>query len=207
MSYSLLFDIGNVIVNFDFEISVRRIAAQCSVPPEAIFHNVNTLKDDLESGNISPEEFLDQATEKIGYSGANRELIEAFQEIFEPNQEIVELIEAESKSGTPLYLLSNTNGIHVPFLFERYPVFNLFDGAIYSHEVRCMKPHSSIYEKTIEILGIDPEATIYIDDMPENFEAGKAHGFKAIEYRKGDHATFLKEFQSAKEAILSSPGS
>lgn len=202
MSYSLLFDIGNVIVTFDFQISVRRIAPMCSVAPEAIFDSVNELKDELESGQISSDEFIDQAIEKVGYSGERDFLINAFQDVFELNTEMERLIEAESKLGTPLYLLSNTNGIHVPYIFEHYPVFHRFDKAIYSHEVHCMKPDPEIYEKTIDILDIDPAKTIYIDDMAENIEAGLAHGFRAIGYGKSEHARFLEQFNEAKAEIL-----
>ena len=93
--------------------------------------------------------FLDQAIEKVGYTGDRDFLVNAFQEVFELNEEMVDLIKEESKRGTPLHLLSNTNDIHVPYLFETFPVFHLFDNAVYSHEVFCMKPSPEIYHKTI----------------------------------------------------------
>jgi putative hydrolase of the HAD superfamily len=202
MSYSILFDIGNVIVNFDFQISVKRIAPMCSVAPEEIFHNVIGLKDELETGRISSEEFLDQVIDRVGYKGERDFLVNAFQDVFELNEDIVDLIESESREGTPLYLLSNTNGIHVPFLFEKFPVFHLFDDAVYSHEVGSMKPDSDIYEKAIAKLGIAPEKTIYIDDLLENHDAGKAHGFRAIHYQKSGLPGFVAQFEAARNAIL-----
>ncbi len=203
MSYSLLFDIGQVIVTFDFQISVRKIAPLCSVAPEEIFARVNEFKDELECGTISPDEFLDRTIVAIGYTGERGFLIDAFQDVFELNQPMVELIEREKSLGTPLYLLSNTNGIHVPFLFERYSIFQAFDAAIYSHEVQCMKPSDKIYGKTVAQLQIDPAHTIYIDDLEENYQAGLRHGFRAIQYRSDRHADFLQEYAEAQVACQS----
>jgi len=202
MSYTLLFDIGKVIVDFDFRISVRKIADRCTSDPKDIIPCVNELKDDLETGNLSPDQFLDLAIEKTGYSGDRDFLTNAFQDVFELNLPMVDLIEAESKKGTPLYLLSNTNGLHVPFLFENYPVFELFDGAAYSHELFCMKPNPQIYLKTISLFQLAPKKTVYIDDLRENCEAGTEKGFHSIQYEIGAHKEFLTEFEAAKKNIL-----
>ncbi|MEO0414313.1 MAG: HAD family phosphatase [Verrucomicrobiota bacterium] len=203
MSYSLLFDIGMVIVRFDFAKAAAAVSQHCSLGPEAIFLAVNELKDDLECGRLSNDAFLDETIDRIGYTGRRADLLEAFTDVFELNQPMVDLIESEKALGTPLYLLSNTNGIHVPFLFDQYPVFRLFNDAIYSHEVGCMKPDDSIYEITLEKLKIDPSRTIYIDDLPENIDAGKKHGFVGIRYDGSDHSEFLNQFQQAKAELSS----
>ena len=201
MSYSLLFDIGNVIIGFDFQISVRRIAGMCAVEPEQIFQSVEELKDDFESGKISPDQFLDQAIEKTGYTGERDFLIRAFQEVFELNEPMASLIEAESARGTPLYLLSNTNGIHVPYFLKTYSIFDRFDDAIYSHEVFAMKPDPKIYEIAISKLQLNPGKTIYIDDLPENCAAGRLHGLQAIDYNMTEHARFLERFEKIRSGL------
>lgn len=194
MPYNLLFDIGNVIVFFDFQITIRRIADQCTLSPNEIFDSVREFLVELELGKIDPDEFFDLASKRIGYSGEKNYLKESLENVFDLNQPMVDLIEAEAEKGTPLYLLSNTNDIHVPHLFATYPVFGRFNQAIYSHKVGLMKPDPKIFEETISQLSIDPTHTIYIDDLPENCEAGSEAGFQAICYRKNSHPTFLSEF-------------
>lgn len=194
MPYSLLFDIGNVIVSFDFQLTVNRIAEQCKLPADQIFGRVMELKDVLELGQISSEEFLAQASEMIGYSGDQDYLKQAFQEVFTANQPIIDLIEAQHAKGVPLYILSNTNGIHVPYLIENFPVFQRFDQSIYSHEVGLMKPDPKIYQETIKLLGLRPEQTIYLDDLPENCATGETFGFHTIKYDKSSHETCLDAF-------------
>lgn len=201
MSYNLLFDIGNVIVLFDFEITVRRVAEQCTMPADQLLDAVREDLVDLELGRTEPDEFLERASKKIGYSGELAYLRESLEEVFELNQPMADLIQAESEKGTPLYLLSNTNDIHIPYLIDKYPVFEYFDQPIYSFEVGFMKPDPRIFEETIAQLSIRPEDTIYIDDLPENCEAGAAAGFHAICYEKNSHESFLRAFNEKTRKI------
>ncbi len=202
MSYSILCDIGQVIVFFDFGLSVDRIESLCSIPGDEIFDRVMSMKDELESGRITPDDFLDRATDAIGYEGSRVQLLRAFTEVFEPNARMIRLLEDEHARGIPLYLISNTNGIHVPHLFARYPVFQLFSGGVYSHEVGAMKPESAIYEAAYKTFGLDPPRTIYIDDIEENCRAGVDHGFLALRYEAGDDDAFVRSFEAAKNSLL-----
>lgn len=199
--HAILFDIGKVIVDFDFQVSARKIAPFCSVPSVQILEVLTPHMVELESGQISRESFLDLTMEKIGFEGERQFLVDAFQEVFDLNEPMVELIEAEYSRGTDLCLLSNTNGIHAPYLFETYAVFARFRGAVLSHEVKCMKPEPEIFDKTIDALGLDPGRTIYIDDRPENCEAGTAKGFQSICYDLADHETFLEQFQALGDRL------
>ncbi len=189
---AFLFDIGKVIIHFDFGRTVAAVADRCIAgPPAALLEMVTDLTIQLELGKISPDDFIAQACQRIGFTGELAEFRAAFEDVFELNLPMVEFIEKQSVAGIPLYLLSNTNGIHVPFFTRRYPVFAHFSQAIYSHEVGCMKPDQKIYQIAIEQLSLSPGKTVYIDDMAENCEAGREAGFQAICYDRDKHAGFL----------------
>ena len=53
MIEAVIFDIGNVLLSFDFGRVVRRIAPQCGVKVEDFNGRLEPLKMDLESGRIS----------------------------------------------------------------------------------------------------------------------------------------------------------
>lgn len=199
--HAILFDIGKVIVDFDFQVSARKIAPLCSLPSVQILEVLTPHMVELESGQISRDQFLDLATKMIGFDGERQFLVDAFQDVFDLNEPMVELIEAEYARGTDLCLLSNTNGIHAPFLFENYAVFGRFRGAVLSHEVKCMKPEPEIFDKTIDALDLDPGRTIYIDDRPENCEAGKAKGFHSICYDLKEHECFLENYRELSDRL------
>jgi len=192
MPDTYLFDIGNVIITFDFTIAARKIASHATVEPEELLALVSPLTIDLELGRLTPDAFIEAASARIGYTGDPEYFRTSFADIFELNRPMVSFIESLKAQGKPLYLLSNTNGIHVPFFQATYPVFGLFDGGIYSHEVGLMKPDPAIFEVVKSTLPLDASRTIYIDDMPANCETARAAGFHAVPYAATRHEEFLE---------------
>lgn len=193
MVRAFLFDIGNVILAFDFMKAARKIEPFSNCSAEEGLALVSTLTDPLERGEITPDEFYEKTSSMIGYSGERPFMERSFEDIFEVNEPIVQIIKALHSQGVPLHLLSNTNGIHVPFFETNYPVFDCFEGRIYSHEAGCMKPDPRIYEIATQQLNLDPQTTFYIDDLPANCEAGRKAGFLTVQYDRHDHERFLAE--------------
>tara|TARA_R110002096_G_scaffold228601_4_gene418096 strand:+ start:203 stop:799 length:597 start_codon:yes stop_codon:yes gene_type:complete len=196
MPAAFLFDVGNVIIKFDFRKAARSIEPFCKVTAEEALERVAKLTPLLELGQLSPDEFIAKATGEVGFSGSSEFFRASFEDIFELNQPIADFIKAQKSAGARLYLLSNTNGIHVPFFESTYPVFDLFDGKAYSHEIGAMKPDPEIYRAAIASLNLIPENTIYVDDLAANCEAGRKAGFLTIEYHADDHELFLREVAS-----------
>lgn len=188
-----LFDIGNVIITFDFGISARRLAERSRASAGEIIERLTPLTTDLELGRLEVDRFIDEATSRIGYEGPPEDFRAIFADIFELNGPMAELIASLKAEGAPLFLLSNTNGIHAPFFEATYPVFDLFDGRVYSHEVGLMKPDPAIYDLVKRHLPLDPARTLYIDDLPANCEAGAAAGFLAHAYDPARHGELLEK--------------
>ena len=190
---TFLFDIGNVIIRFDFGVAARRIESRCALAPDEILRAIEPLAVPFEKGQLSVDEFVATSTERIGFSGSAGEFVDAFADIFTLNQPIADLIAKLDGDGHPLYLLSNTNGIHEPFFTREWAdLFGRFDGAVYSHVAGCMKPDREIFEIAIRRLDLEPARTVYIDDRPENVEAGARAGLNAIGYDPDDHASFAE---------------
>lgn len=195
MTSAFLFDIGNVILPFDFSIAAHRISPHCDLEPEAAFREVSQLTDSLELGHLDAPGFIAEASKRIGYWGTPEFFHDSFADIFNPNDRIISLIERIHAAGVPLHLLSNTNPIHVSFFESAYPVFGLFEGRIYSHEVGAMKPDPKIYEITLSRLELDPATTIYIDDLAANCEAGREAGLISLQYLPDDPDSFYEELE------------
>ena len=191
MPDAYLFDIGNVILRFDFLKATRKLELFSSVSAEDSLPLVAPLLIELELGAISPAEFIASASARMGFTGDAAFFESTLADIFDLNLPMVEFINARKAEGKTLFLLSNTNGIHVPFFEKTYPVFELFDQRIYSHEVGLMKPDPRIYELVKETLPFLPNRTIYIDDLPANCEAGSKAGFLSVLYDVEKHSDFL----------------
>lgn len=196
MLHDFLFDIGKVILNFDFGLGVERIHLRCSkVGAHGILPAIADLTNELESGRISTADYVGEVSERLGFSGSTDDFIRAFEDIFTPNAAMVDLIGQLKQNGHRLYLLSNTNDIHVPFFTREYPVFKHFSGAVYSHREGVMKPEPAIYQAAIQKFGLTPECTIYIDDLEANVIGGREAGLLGIHYDPNQHSTLLDELR------------
>ncbi len=197
MQHDFLFDIGNVILKFDFNLGAQRIQDHCSkVSADEILPAIADLTDDLESGKMDTASYVTEVSQRLGYSGSEDDFIRAFEDIFTLNLDMVALIDHLKQNGHRLYLLSNTNGIHVPFFTSEYSVFEHFSGAVYSHETGVMKPEAGIYETAIQQFDLDPQRTIYIDDLEANVIAGRKLGLLGVHYEPGKHHRLLETLRS-----------
>lgn len=191
-SPALLFDIGNVLVRFDFTVAAQRLAAKSDASTEGVLALLSPFKDELESGRISDDDFIAQSIARIGFRGSRADFVAIWGDIFTENAPMIAAV-AELAATHPLYLLSNTSGLHKEWLFEKFQVFQQFKGGIYSHEARCMKPHEPIFHAAVEAFGLDPAQTLYIDDLADNIATGKRLGFVCHHYRPDEHESFRSE--------------
>ena len=84
-----------------------------------------------------------------------------------------------------LYLLSNTNDIHLAAVNNllkqetgKESIDDLFTKAYYSHKINLRKPNADIFEFIAKDAGIDPQETLFIDDLENNIETAASLGFK-----------------------------
>jgi FMN phosphatase YigB (HAD superfamily) len=193
---AIIFDIGNVLLRFDFSLVVRRVAPFCSASVAQFDSLLEPLKIALESGKINGETFLSEASHAIGYTGKPSVLRAAWQEIFTPIEATHALVE-QLHGSLPLFLLSNTNDLHAEYFLSRYPVFGRFTDAVYSHECGLMKPDASIYRHALEKFGLRAEGVFFIDDLAPNVEAARASGWRTHHYREDSHDQLLSDLATA----------
>lgn len=179
-----IFDIGMVLLRFDFSITIEKVRDRCSAGPDQIPVMLwgSGLVDAYDRGRISTEEFARKAGAVIGFRGAPEEFIRHWVEIFTPVDAMIARARRWKARGMPLYLLSNTCESHIEFFTSRYDIFRIFDGAAYSCRTGFMKPEKEIYEALIREHRLDPSATVFIDDREENVRAARELGIHAVQY-------------------------
>jgi len=184
---SIFFDIGNVLVTFDFSRAMRRLALDSPFPAETLEARLRPLIIQMEDGRLTSEAFVEQGREVTSYGGSGDAFTEAYCDIFEENTPMVEIVR-HLADRLPLYLLSNTSGLHLDHLRTAYPLFTHFRGGVYSHEAGSAKPESKIYQDLITLSGTDPACTLYLDDAPANTAAGAELGLQVFTYDWTNHA-------------------
>lgn len=187
-----LFDIGKVLLDFDFESSLVRLLPEDVEDPHGSLERLLEKKDEFEAGRIPVDEYTAWAKEVLESPASTEEFYDAWRNIFTVNEPMWETVRKLHADGHRLILFSNTNGIHCPWIFDEFPEFSLFHGAVLSFEVQEIKPHQKIYDHATEVHDLTPEETLYIDDLPANAETGKRLGFRTHQYDLNDHAAFEK---------------
>src|SRR5258707_7350702 len=143
---AVCFDLGKVLLQFDWQLMLNRIAEKSPLPPEEI---TRLLKEDpripaYEIGAVTSGKFFSHLKKRLRYEGTAKELRACFSEIFTPLTEHIALA-ALLAPHYPLALISNTNEAHIIHAEATYSFFSLFPVRIYSHQVKAMKPDLAIY--------------------------------------------------------------
>lgn len=185
---AFIFDIGNVLLRFDYGRAWERLQAQGAVMPE--FAALEALSKEYESGAVDRPEFLRRLATMFGNRIPEGELALAWQDIFEPNAPMWETVAGLSRDY-PLYLLSNTNCLQHDYFIDRYDVFRFFRDGVFSYREKMMKPESGIFSLAVERFGVRPEATIYLDDLESNVAAARDAGLCAFQYHPDCHGDCL----------------
>jgi putative hydrolase of the HAD superfamily len=182
MNTVIVFDLGKVLVDFDYSIATQKIAARSSKPPENLHSHLggSPLLVQYETGLMTTEDFFAEVQNVTGFQGDLREFGAFFSEIFSPIAPMIALHAELRQRGFQTYIFSNTNDLAIQHIRRDFPFFANFDGYIFSYEVKAMKPDASIYEALEKLTGKRGSEILYLDDRAENIVAGAARGWRTV---------------------------
>ena len=106
-----------------------------------------------------------------------------------PIEESVVLVDRLYERGVPLYGLTNwphqvwpphdVAGIADP---AAYGFLDKFQDIVVSGRERMRKPEPQIYDLALLRFSLEPHEAVFVDDLPENVEAARAHGLHGIHF-------------------------
>lgn len=182
---AVVFDLGKVLLEFDYRIVARRLAAHSGRDAEQIrgLLDQSPLLFRLESGQMTNEQFFAEVSSLTGYTGEFGEFAHIFGDIFSAIPPMIELHAQLRARGVPTYIFSNTNELAVRHIRANYGFFAHFTDYIYSHEAGAMKPDHRIYEIVERRAGRKGAELLYLDDRKENVDAGAARGWQVVHHQ------------------------
>ena len=178
----VIFDLGKVLVDFDYTRAGQRIAAKSKTPPEDVrkFIDHSPLLVRYESGQMTTAQFYAEVAAGIHFDGTQAEFAEFFADIFIPIPGMVELHAEVRRKGIPTFILSNTNELAVGHIRRNFPFFVNFDGYVLSYQVGAIKPLEKIYEAAEQLTGKSGAELLFIDDLKANIATAAARGWQVI---------------------------
>lgn len=185
MIKAVVFDLGKVLVDFDYGIAARALAARSRVPIEEVRHVIDQsqLLVTYEMGKLATKLFYNEVCEATGFCGDVDEFGRLFGDIFTPIEDMIELHARLRAADMATYIFSNTNELAVAHIRKAFPFFSNFDGYIYSFQEGAMKPSVAIYEAVERRTGCSGNAILYIDDRLENIDTGRQRGWSVIHHQ------------------------
>jgi len=181
---NIIFDLGNVLIPIDFtltHLAFRKLSDDFSDDSFSFLRKQNLFYE-FETGLISPVDFRNAINSALQKPLANDLIDEAWNALLldlpEENLRILQKLGLKYR----LFLLSNTNAIHVDkFNHQVTKDFNinfesLFEKVYYSHVLHLRKPDCEIYKYVLNDSKLDCEETLFIDDVAQNIEGAQQVG-------------------------------
>jgi putative hydrolase of the HAD superfamily len=181
---TLIFDLGRVLIPFDFQRGYDQLTPLCNLEMEVIRDRLRTcgIVRQFESGEIAPREFVRRFGETLNFDIEYEQFCQIWSSIFSPDPLLEASFLASLRRRYRMVLLSNTNAIHFEMLERTYPLLQHFDSRVLSFEVGAQKPESEIYRAAIEAAQCRPEECFFTDDIPEFVQAARDHGIDAVQF-------------------------
>ena len=181
---AVAFDLGGVLIDWDPRHLYRKLLAD-EAAVEEFLATVCTPEWNAEQDRGRP--FAEGVAELVERHPEHAAAIAAYHERW-PEMlagEIpgaVELLAELRRAGVPLYALTNWSAETFVIARERFAFLEWFDGLLVSGEERLAKPDPAIFELLATRFGLDPAATLYVDDSAANVAVASALGFDAVPF-------------------------
>jgi putative hydrolase of the HAD superfamily len=184
MHKAILFDLGRVLVHFDFARAYQAMAPLCAFPATEIAARLapSGLVDRFETGLIEPAAFFDQFIRILDLRIEYPAFREIFNSIFTHELLPESLLESLARRYR-LVLVSNTNAMHFETIrADFHHLIRHFHHLVLSYEVHAMKPRREIFDAAIARAGCAPGECFYADDIPQYVAAARALGIDAVQF-------------------------
>ncbi len=187
---AFLFDLGNVLVQFDHRVAARKIAAEAGTTPEELYRLFfdSPLIVDHDEGRISTQTFYERLKEQLGLTASFDKFLDVWNNIFTENVRMTALVR-QLLGRYPCFLISNTCRAHFDFCRKEYPILNELTGWTLSFEVGALKPHPAIYHRALELIRLPPSEIFYVDDREDLIQAAGQMGFQTHRFVSAEALT------------------
>jgi glucose-1-phosphatase len=181
---NIIFDLGGVILNIDYQLTVTEFKKLGIHDFDEIFsqYKQSFLSDDFETGKISEMEFYKGIKKISGKEFTFDEFKFAWNALLlNLPQKRIDLLRDLSKKYR-LFLYSNTNETHYKeFINKVEEDFNsIFEKTYYSHKFGQRKPDSDSFLTILRNNKLKADETLFVDDSIQHIQSADILGMKTM---------------------------
>ncbi|MCR5278481.1 MAG: HAD family phosphatase [Lachnospiraceae bacterium] len=191
MIKNIVFDIGNVLVNFAWQDYFHGLGIEGETFDKVVKATVrSSVWNEVDRGVKSDDELL------RAFIDNDPSVEDAINKVFENIHDM--LIQFEyakgwiidlQRKGYKVYCLSNMSYKATRDCADALDFLPMLDGYILSCDVKTCKPEPEIYKALFDKYSLKPEECIFIDDLSANINAAKEMGMHGIVFKDLKTAT------------------
>ena len=193
---NIIFDLGGVILNLNYQLTssaFKKLGVKN-------FDNYYSQKEQVdlfnsfEKGLISSNEFVLSVQKILPKNISKNNIISAWNSMLLnlPQKRI--LLLKELRKSFRLFLLSNTNEIHIEF-FEKQmqeagqleTYYNCFEKIHYSSRIKYRKPDKECFEYVLKENKLEPKETLFIDDSIQHIISARKLGINSYHLHENEN--------------------
>ncbi|MDS1031403.1 HAD family phosphatase [Porphyromonadaceae sp. NP-X] len=196
---ALIFDFGGVLINLSRQRCIDSFRALGVRELEKYLDDFNQSGFflELEQGKISPEQFRNEVRKLTDQTLTDEQIDQAFCSfLLDIPEEKLKLL-LDIRKRFKIYLLSNTNLIHMNFCraqhfhFNGYSMDDFFDKCYLSYELGLTKPDIRVFNAVIDDIGLAPQQCLFLDDGLKNIEQAQKTGLQTYWVKQEEDLSFL----------------
>lgn len=207
---NIFFDLGGVL--FDLHLSnalIHFAKLGLPIPPEFVegarnFKGIPKINNpfidmlhQMDIGVVQREQLLQIMHKQLPAGVTDQQIIDGFECMINVPASRLALLK-KLRSRYNVYLLSNIGDVHWEASKRMareagYPVEECFDYCFCSYHLGVSKPDPRIFQKVIELSGVNPAESLYLDDAEDNITAGKAAGLIAKKIESNHLEDYIPE--------------
>lgn len=194
----LLFDIGRVVLDIDFDKVMAHWAQHAGCAPAELASRfvVDDSFKHHEIGRIDDAAFFANLRQSLGIGLSDAQFLEGWNSIFTGEMPGIAPLLAAAAKRMPLYAFSNTNPAHVAhFSVVHAELLGHFRNVFLSSTIGFRKPDAAAYDHVVKAIGVPASRILFFDDLAANIEGARARGLHAI------HVTSTDDVATALTAL------
>lgn len=186
---ALLFDLGRVVLDIDFNKALACWAGHAGCAPADIaarFVRGEAYRQH-EIGKIDDAVYFEGLRASLGIGISDAQFLEGWNAIFAGEMPGIAPLLARASQRMPLYAFSNTNRPHVEyFSIAHADVLGHFREMFLSSTIGLRKPDAEAYDHVVKAIGKPASRIVFFDDLAENIEGARQRGLTTVHVTSPD---------------------
>lgn len=194
---NIIFDIGSVLIGYRWrEMCLDEGWEEEKADKIGRGFFLNPLWPDFDAGIVRIEDLLADVAERYPDLAGDAEwFINSGKKMIVERPGVWKLAERLKEKGYRLYLLSNYSEELFTVHTAGLPFLEFVEGGVISYQIHQIKPNPPIYEHLLQKYSLKAADCLFFDDRPENTEAARKLGMKAVTVADGSEEFLLREME------------